>query len=397
MPHSLPAVVCVGYNRPDALRRLLACVENAAYPAGADVSLIVSIDKSPNQAEVRAAAEAVPWTHGTRTFRCFPERQGLRSHILQCGDLSADYGAVVVLEDDLLVAPDYYGYLLQALGRYPDDPRLAGFALYSHAWNGYADVPFQPAHSGADAYFGQYSITWGQCWTARQWQAFRAWYAAHPALDPADTRMPADIPRWPDTSWGKYFVFYILDTDRYYLVPYVSLSTNCEEAGQHNFGGDDSHQVPMREGTGMAYRFCDFCDAVRYDIFFERMNLKLPARLSIDMRDVCVDLSGGHRDAMGRRYLLTMRTFDLPCVASFGLRLRPVEANVSLDMPGDVIRLYDVNGAPLCERPDRAQTFLRMRYDLYRFGWRRLLAYALGDMARRIRGRMMRLFCRKAR
>ena len=392
-----PAVVCVGYNRPDALRRLLRCVEAAAYPGGASIPLIVSIDRSDAQDAVRAAAEECAWTHGEKRIRCFDTRQGLRSHILQCGDLSEEFGAVVILEDDLLVAPGFYGYLLQAIAFYGNDARIAGFALYSHAWNGYTDVPFIPAQNGADVYLGQYSMTWGQCWTARQWRGFRDWYAAHGALDTADTRMPSDIPRWPETSWGKYFVYYILDNDLYYVVPYVSLSTNCEEAGQHNFGGDDSHQVAMLEGNGMAYRFVPFADAVRYDIFFERQQLPLPARLGIDPDDVCADLSGGHADAMGKRYLLTCRKFDLPLAASFGLRLRPIEANVLYDMPGDAICLYAAPRGALAPQRDPQGVFLRMRYDLYRFGWRRLLRHSLSDLGKRLHGRVRRAFGGKAR
>ncbi len=396
MTASCPAIVCVGYNRPDALTRLLRCVETAVYPDDARIPLIVSIDFSAAQGDVRAAAEACPWTHGEKIIRCFPVRQGLRSHILQCGDLSAQYGAVVILEDDLLVAPGYYSYLTQAIAFYGDDARIAGFALYSHAWNGYADVPFIPACSGADAYLGQYSITWGQCWTDQQWRGFRAWYAEHAQLDANDTRMPADIPRWPETSWGKYFVFYILARDLYYVVPYVSLSTNCEEAGQHNFGGDDSHQVAMLEGSGMTYRFAAFPNAVRYDIFFERQAIRLPARLGIHPDEVCVDLSGRHADTLGKRYLLTCRRFDLSLVASFGLRLRPIEANVHYDMPGSAIRLYDVFAGLPAEKADPQNVFLRMRYDLYRFGWRRLLSYSVRDVCRRVRGRVKRMVCKGA-
>lgn len=383
-----PAIVAVGYNRPDSMRRLLNSVRAAAYPAHARVPLIVSIDECGASDAVAAVAEALDWPYGEKTVRRFPVRQGLRSHILQCGDLSETYGAVIVLEDDLVAAKDFYGYVLQALARYGEDASIAGVSLYSHAWNGYADREFTPQHNGFDAYLGQFSISWGQCWTRAQWRAFRAFYdAAQGSPLPMTDAVPAAVTRWPDTSWAKYFVYYIVQTDRYYVVPYVSLSTNFSDAGQHAAAHDTAHQVPLSDAAGKSYRFPSDAEAVRYDIFFERMRLPVEGFAS---EDVCMDLNGAKLSAQGRRYRLTMRALPFRAVAAYGLTMRPIEANVVQNVAGDAILLYDTTVPAAPPAGERQRERARLRYELYGIGWRTLLPFALSETLRLGLGRLRR-------
>lgn len=386
----LPAIVAIGYNRPDALRRLLMSIGRADYTGLQNVPLVISLDKSENQSEVIAVAEAFDWPHGDKRIRQFDTRQGLRAHVLCCGDLAEEYGAVILLEDDLLVSRAFYRYAVDALAYYGDAPELAGFALYSHAWNGYADVQFIAQKNAFDTYLGQFSITWGQCWSAAQWRRFRQWYDVHPKLPSAlAPRVPTDVTRWPDTSWGKYFVYFIVENNLYYVVPYVSLSTNCEEAGQHAEGGSDAHQVMLLSDCPH-WRFAPVNEAVAYDIFFERIGLPLPPASGVSITDVLVDLNDQKRDAADRRYLLTTARYDLPIVRSFGLRMRPIESNVTYDIAGDDIRLYDTKDVDQLKRLSGCEQ-RRMRYETYRLGWRRLLRHALNDMFTRIGGRLRRL------
>lgn len=382
-----PVIVAVGYNRPAAMQRLLNSIGHAAFPVE-DVTLIISIDHSDGQSAVRDVAEAFTWAHGKKIIRCFESRQGLRKHILSCGAFAEAYGAVIILEDDLIVAPGFYQYVYDALAFYGDDPRITGISLYSHAWNGYADVQFIPAHNAFDTYLGQYSITWGQCWTSVQWRRFADWYAAHTSdISQYYDRMPKDITTWPETSWGKYFVAFLLANELYYVIPYVSLSTNCEEIGQHAVGGSDAHQVMLLSGCGKHYAFAPIDEAIRYDLFFERVGLDMSA-YGIDAGDVCVDLNGQKNALCSKRYLLSLKTYALPVVRSFGMRMRPIEANIEYGIDGNDVFLYDVKGglpAPVSDNDD-----LRLTYELYRLDWRRLLPYSLKTMLHKLFGRIRR-------
>ena len=67
--------------------------------------------------------------YGEKIVLCHPERLGLRRHIISCGDLTEKYGAVMILEDDLYVSPDFYNYAMRALDKYGEHPQIAGIAL----------------------------------------------------------------------------------------------------------------------------------------------------------------------------------------------------------------------------------------------------------------------------
>ncbi len=51
---------------------------------------------------------------------------------LQCGDLTEKYDAVVVLEDDLVVAEGFMQYVVAAVEAYKNNDEIAGISLYTH-------------------------------------------------------------------------------------------------------------------------------------------------------------------------------------------------------------------------------------------------------------------------
>ncbi len=367
-----PAIVAVGYNRINALRRLLNSIENAVYPCD-DIPLIISLDKAPNEEDVAAMAESFHWSHGEKIIRRFPERQGLRKHILQCGDLSEKYGAVIILEDDLIVSPGFYTYTTEALSYYENAEPVTGIALYSHEWNGYARKFFTPLADQYDTYFGQYSITWGQCWTQRWWTGFKQWYLAHEDKLEWNDRIPAGINKWSDRSWGKYFVNYIVEQGKYYVIPRLALSTNCSDVGEHVTIPDNGHQVRLLWDNKENYRFAPADKAIRYDIFFENMDLSQYLPDHIAAEDLCVDLAGYGRKPSGR-YLLSTLELPYQAVCSYGLQLRPYEMNVIMQIPGNEIFLYDTQASAPQPKQNKHNV---MRYETRCLNVRDLLPYSL--------------------
>ena len=372
-----PAIVAVGYNRPDSMRRLLGSIAKGRIPYD-DVTLIVSIDESPQSDEVEAVARAFAWTHGEKIIRRFPERQGLRPHILQCGGLTEQYGAVIVLEDDLMVAPDFYEYVKQALEFYRDDPKIAGVSLYSHGWSEFAYKPFCPKNNGYDAYLGQFTASWGQCWTHSVWGKFMEWYKDQndELLLEKGNFLPGQINLWSKNSWAKFFSNFIVEKDLYYVVPYVAMSTNFSEVGQHCINAVNTFNIPLQMGLKDTYRFCGFQSAVRYDMFLERLNLEGLEELSVDCDDLCVNLIGNKPHANGKRYYLTMgKPLAKKIVRSYGLQARPIDMNIEYQIPGDTIRLYDMTvDAPVQKM--KTAFYDEMKYYLYGHGRKQLRRYA---------------------
>lgn len=371
-----PAIVVVSYNRPYSLMRLLRSIEKAYYAVD-DITLIISIDKSDKNVELYQIASEFVWHNGEKIIRTFPTRQGLRNHILQCGDLSNKYEAVIILEDDLFVSPGYYNYVCQALEYYKDNDRITGISLYSHSWNGYAAYQFLPVRSNYDVYLGQFSITWGQCWTKNQWNKFKEWYNEHEnKLLKHNDLMPDRISKWSEQSWGKYFASYIVEKNLYYLIPYISLSTNFSDIGQHNSKSDSTHQVPILNNVIEKYHFCAVEKLIKYDIFFERIFDENTIIAGIDSTDICVDLNGLKKTNHSKRYLLSCEKYNCKIIAAFGLNMRPIDANILNEIEGKDIFLYDIN-TKLGKNEKVYSSFntKRIKYESYGLTLRQLMPY----------------------
>ena len=166
---NIPAIVAIGFNRPLALKRLLYTIAKANYPADVSIALVISIDKGDNS-EVLDVAKDFVWQRGEKIVIEQVENLGLRRHVISCGDLTEKYKTVIILEDDLLVSPEFYHYTLEAVNYYQNSLEIAGISLYAYDFNEYAETKFVPLEDGYDNYFIQTASSWGQVWTRQQWQ-----------------------------------------------------------------------------------------------------------------------------------------------------------------------------------------------------------------------------------
>lgn len=331
-----PAIVVVTYNRPKSVARLLESIKRAYFEVD-DITLIISIDYSNINDEMLKIANDFNWQYGKKIINKHKENLGLKKHILECGDYSKKYGAVIVLEDDLVVSKNFYSYILQALNFYYDNENIAGISLYSHAWNGYAKVPFIPEKNSYDVYFGQYSISWGQCWTEYQWNSFKEWM--NKSHDYGAIEVPRQVTRWGNKSWGKYYAYYISEVKKYYVVPYISLTTNCSESGEHNSYVSSAHQVMLLETEKYKYRFPKIEAGIKYNLFFERI-FKNDIVKNIKNEDICVDLNGENLYCTNKTYVLTCCKYNVKPLKTFGIERRPIEENILNFVDGVGIYLY---------------------------------------------------------
>ncbi|MEM9022215.1 MAG: glycosyltransferase family A protein, partial [Bacteroidota bacterium] len=200
-----PALIVIAYNRPQSLQRLLDSLAVAHYP-DREVSLTISIDQS-TVAEVEQAARHFNWPHGPKTVNMQDQHQGLKEHVLACGDLITEGGSAILLEDDLLVSPYFYHYAREALSAYQDEPRIGGISLYRYDFAENGLVPFSPIAN--DAHFIQVAASWGQAWTHQQWQDFRQWLA-RPEQRLETTQLPEYLRAWGPNSWKARFTEYLM-------------------------------------------------------------------------------------------------------------------------------------------------------------------------------------------
>ena len=332
-----PAIVVVGYNRALALNRLLNALDKAHYPE--NVPLIISIDHSDN-ADVCKVADDFAWNHGEKRVIKHERNLGLRAHVLTCGDLTQEYGSIIMLEDDLYVSPWFYDYASQALGFYQNEQSVSGIALYSININGHAKkLPFFPYQDGASAYFAQMVCSWGQAWTAAQWQGFRTWYDQGQEVLDSD-QLPPAIKNWKDHSWVKIFSKYLVESGSYFVYPHTSYSTNMGDLGVHFKTQETTFQVPLQMGEHLPH-FHSFNESVSiYDIYLDMhpicMNKLQP---TLKDYDYVVDLFGFKQlELYDQPYVLTQKSVR-KSIKSYGRNLIPWELNIIENIPGNEIHL----------------------------------------------------------
>lgn len=359
---SRPAIVIIAWNRPRSLERILGSLSKAHFSAS-DVPLVIGIDGGGDP-EVVKIAEAFSWNHGPKEIIVQPQRIGLKAHVLACGDLSQRFGAVTILEDDLLLSPWFYKYAESALEFYQEDDRIGGISLYSHRMmESNSFYPFEPVCGDQGVYFIQYAVSWGQVWTARQWQLFRDWYAQNPV---ADNGVAHYLSRWPDDSWKKEFVRYLMQTDRYFVCPGVSYSTNFADAGAH-FPEDSSvFQVPLAMQKPRT-EFRSFSPKEEcYDPCFEPQLSWLQSLLpDLEGLSIEVDLMGQKEPEHCRtEFMLTSRAVKKN-TRSWGMRMRPLWQNLHFGVEGEDLNLCRREDVlPLSEK-DRLEMYIRLHRFFY--------------------------------
>lgn len=389
-----PAIVAVGYNRPDLMKRLLESVGAARFHAN-DITLIVSIDESDRSDEVEAVAKEFRWIHGEKIVRRFPERQGLRKHIVSCGDLSEKYGAVIILEDDLVVSEDFYSYTCAAHKQYSHDTRICGVSLYSFAWNQFNGYPFTPMQNGYDVYLGGMVVTWGQSWTKEQWISFKKWYLEHEDKLPLfNHSIPDEISGWT-RSWGRYFASYMADKNKYYVYPYLARSTCYASLGEHSVNKltITSAQTPLIYGE-CDFRFGEIDELVCYDCFYERI-LSSDIKINgISADEICMDLNGMKKSAKGYRYLLTCSSFSYREIATYDLAMKPIEINVIHELNGDYFHLYELPVDTDIIRQEKKKkynyefSYRRSRYNYLDMVWKTAIRYGCNDFFVRLKAKL---------
>lgn len=331
-----PAIVIVAYKRTHALQRLLSSVANAVY-TDSNIPLIISIDYSGDEG-VLALCENFSWQHGEKRIISHPQNLGLKNHIIQCCLLSDTYGAVIVLEDDLVVSAYYYAYAQQALEQYKNDTNLAGISLYSYAVTENGFVPFYPLADGNSTYFMQLPSSWGQLFTAMQWKSFMQWYIEHDSI-PEQNTLPQYANDWGSKSWKKHYLHYMIENGKYFVFPKQSYSTNFGDPGT-NTDRQGLFQVQlMQSATDFKYVSLNESNAI-YDAWFELVPNSL-SKLTplLQNYEYSVDLYGTkelHR--ISTPYLLSSKKCSSP-IFSFGNAMPDVTQNITAAVEGSFFSL----------------------------------------------------------
>ncbi len=358
------ALVAVGYNRLHSMERLLKSLERADY-GGDSIELYVSIDNSGSDA-VEKFVEGFKWTHGEKHILTYPQRQGLRNHIMGLGRLLDEYDAIAMFEDDVVVGEGFYSYMKQAVEFYRDDDQIAGISLYTNLWNEFANAPFIPVKSPYDTYFFNFAESRGQVWLKRQWKAYKEWYDGHSEYPLDKYNIPEYVLNWPGSSWKKYHIAYCVTHHKYFVYPYDSVVTIFSEPGSNTIITTTNIQVPLQQGIKKSYNFSSLNDkdSVFYDVYYERM-LGDKSLGQGKYSECCFDLYGIKKSYGDKKYVYTTKRLDYEVIETFGLQMKPHEVNIFYGVPGDEICKYNLFKPCKNVLKDNKTRIYRYRFNLF--------------------------------
>lgn len=336
-----PAIVIPVFKRTDSLKRLLWSIERAFVPM--DVPLIFRYHYGASK-NVVSFIENYNWPFGEKRIIYDDEHLDLHENLKRCGDLSIEYQAIVLLEDDCLVSPYFYDYAQKAIEKYNFDDRVAQISLYRYSFNPIDDSTFHPIQSKSSVFALTKTSSYGEVFTANQWKSFRNWLSNRPA---ANYKTPSRVHSFGANSWELHHTQYMVETKKWSIWPHLSVSSNQSPAGIHHHNNIDADffQVPMQNHP-IEYNFSNLDDCYRYDAFYEldpSFFTEIANSFTIPTENLIIDIQGFKPLDFDAEFWLTSK----PCkhaIATFSDTLKPVELNVLWQYAG--------NGISLCRKSE---------------------------------------------
>ncbi len=362
------AIVVVGYNRLNSIKRLLESLLLAKYDSN-DIPLVISIDNSGDE-ELYGYVRNFTWPFGGKYVNIQTTRLGLLKHIYQCGDLTQYFKAIILLEDDLFVSPVFYSYAKKTVERYGDSEDIAEISLYKNEINGFVGLPFETIQTGYDVFLAKDVSTWGQCWTKQMWDGFTRWRDAHTEEDVQRADIPIQIKKWT-RAWSRYYNAYVTSSEKYVLYPNRSLTTNFSDAGEHGGTNNTIVQVNLLQ-EDFDYRFGELQSLPKYDCYGN--NESLYEWVGVTKEEITLDLFGQQDSDIYKRYVLSTKLLPYKKVRTYALHMRPMELNVKYNIKGEGITLYDTS---VKEKVSNGYNHFVVPYLLKGFNNRLLLKYVL--------------------
>lgn len=171
----MPAPLAViAFNRPDKLTSTLDSLSRCDLAQGTDIFIYVDGPRTGREGEPSKVAKTIEVARSATGFKSVsviasPENRGLAASVTgAAGALLDRFGRVIVLEDDLAVAPGFLLFMNTMLDRYENDSRVMQISAFgtsvvhhrTYPWDVYLN---RRAHSWSWA-------TWKDRWDTVDWQ-----------------------------------------------------------------------------------------------------------------------------------------------------------------------------------------------------------------------------------
>ncbi|NTW43170.1 MAG: glycosyltransferase [Anaerolineaceae bacterium] len=155
------------YARPDHTRRVVEALQKNSLAEETDVIVFSDAAKLPEKEKsVAAVRDYIAEIKGFKSLTVHhrPHNYGLAKSIMEgVTDVISNYGSIIVVEDDIVTAPDFLRFMNDALDRYRHEPKV----WHISGWN----YPIDPAGLG-NAFFYRLMNCWGWATWADRWKDF---------------------------------------------------------------------------------------------------------------------------------------------------------------------------------------------------------------------------------
>jgi len=340
-----PVVVIPTFTKLAPLKRLLKSIRYAEESQGHDYRIIFKHDFKQNG--VLEYLREISTDKESFELRINKEHLGLEQNLLSCIQLSEEFGSVIILEDDLIVHPGFYKYAQECINFYGETQAIASYSLYNPDRN---KEGFQHYGSLAkSSYFLRKTPTWGEVFTARQWNIFSSWLKSNKA----GVSIPDYLEQYPDDNWEKLHNTFLCDTRKTVLYPPYSFSSQFGDKGIHVKNENEAFYFhsPMAPLDDFIPRFEKLNESLQFDEYFQPESEFIINNSKIDLRpeQISIDLHGNKFQKLNTEYCIGPYKSSAP-LKEWSIQLNPLYMNIVLDIEGDdlcLTRKADITGLKL--------------------------------------------------
>lgn len=252
-------IVVFGFNRPDALRNTIASLLKNKEAKYSDLYVFVDGPRKEKVGEVLKVEEVRDFVENITGFKSlhysFSEvNKGLANSIIEgVGQVVCQYGKVIVLEDDLVLMPNFLNFMNQGLDYYENKQQVMSVC-------GHSCKVTPPKGYPCDAYFFTRSSSWGWGtwkdrwlsvdWELNDWNAVVSNKKKFIKSEGSDVfKMLNDWKHGRNNSWAIRFCYAQFVQKKLSVFPTKSLvdnegfagdGTNCKTYSRFKFELNDS-------------------------------------------------------------------------------------------------------------------------------------------------------------
>jgi hypothetical protein len=254
------------YNRPEHTRRTVESLAKNELAPQSDLFVFADGAKNENaKAAIQAVREYAQTIRGFRSVTIAKRERnfGLADSVIGgVTQVCAMFGRAIVVEDDLLTAPNFLGFMNEALERYKHEARIFSVSGFNFPIDSLEDYPYDAFCSYRSSSWGW--GTWQDRWMKADWamRDFGDFIVDHQQQERFNrggedlTPMLARQMAGHLSSWAIRWEYAHFKNEAFALFPITSMVYNIglDGSGVH-CRGDTVNQKSLSSSAARSYRF----------------------------------------------------------------------------------------------------------------------------------------------